>query len=59
MNFLIGMEFWRGNGWFRVNYWTPTSTKIPLESSFQLLSIDVIRHGGSNIKSYDTNFIRY
>jgi hypothetical protein len=35
--------FWRGNGWFGVNFWTPTSTKIPLESSFQRLSIDVIK----------------
>ncbi len=35
--------FWRGNGWFGVNYWTPTSTKILLESSFQWLSIGVIK----------------
>jgi hypothetical protein len=27
--------FWRGNGWFEVKFWTPTSTKIPLESSLQ------------------------
>ncbi len=51
--------FWRGNGWFGVNFWTPTSTKIPLESSFQQLFIGVIKYGGFSVKSYDTNFIRY
>jgi hypothetical protein len=35
--------FWRGNGWFGVNFWPPTSTKIPLESSFQGLFIGVIK----------------
>jgi hypothetical protein len=30
-------------GWFGVNFWTQTSTKIPLESSFQRLSIDAIK----------------
>ncbi len=34
--------FWRGNGWFGVKFLTPTSTKIPLESSLQRLSIGVI-----------------
>jgi hypothetical protein len=52
MNFLVGMAknlslavmpgFWRGNGWFGVNFLTPTSTKILLESSFQRLFIGVI-----------------
>ncbi len=35
--------FWRGNGWFGVKLWTPTSTKIPLESSLQWLSIGAIK----------------
>jgi hypothetical protein len=30
-------------GWFGVNFWTQTSTKIPLESSDQGLSIGVIK----------------
>ena len=34
---------WRGNGWFGVDFWTQTSTKIPLESSFQRLSIGAIK----------------
>jgi hypothetical protein len=34
--------FWRGNGWFGVKFWTPTSTKILLESSLQQLSIGAI-----------------
>ncbi len=34
--------FWRGNGWFEVKFWTPTSTKIPIESSLQQLSIGAI-----------------
>ncbi len=35
--------FWRGNGWFGVKFLTPTSTKIPLESSLQQLSIGAIK----------------
>ncbi len=35
--------FWRGNGWFGVNFWTQTPTKIPLESSFQRRSINLIK----------------
>ncbi len=35
--------FWRGNGWFGVKFWTPTSTKISLESSLQWLSIGAIK----------------
>ncbi len=50
---------WRGRGWFGVKFWTPTLTKIPLESSLQRLSIGAIKHGGSTVKWYDTNFIRY
>ena len=42
--------FWRGNGWFGVKLWTPTLTKIPLESSLQWLSIGAIKHGGSTVK---------
>jgi hypothetical protein len=33
-------------GWFGVNSWTQTSTKIPLESS---------KYGGSCVKSYNNN----
>jgi hypothetical protein len=34
--------FWRGNGWFGVKFWASMSTKIPLESSLQQLSIGAI-----------------
>jgi hypothetical protein len=30
---------WRGNGWFGVKFWTPTSAEILLERSFHQLSI--------------------
>jgi hypothetical protein len=53
MNFSVGMDkklllaampvFWRGNGWFGVKFWTPTLTKIPLESSLQRLSFGAIK----------------
>jgi hypothetical protein len=38
-------------GWFGVNFQTHMSTKTPLESSHQGLLIDVIKHGGSCVKS--------
>ncbi len=53
MNFLVGMAkklllaamlvFWRGNEWFGVKFWTPTLTKIPLESFLQQLSIGAMK----------------
>jgi hypothetical protein len=30
---------WRGNGWFGVKFWTPTSAEILLERSLHQLSI--------------------
>ncbi len=35
--------FWRGNGWFKVKFWSPTLTKILLESSLQQLSFGAIK----------------
>ncbi len=51
--------FWRGNGWLGHNNLTQMSTKIPLESSFQRLSICVEKYGGSHMKSYKIVFWRY
>jgi hypothetical protein len=48
--------FWRGNGWLGYKNLTQMSTKIPLQSSFQRLSIGVKKHGGSYMKSYKIFF---
>jgi hypothetical protein len=37
-------------GWFGVNFWTQTTTKIPLENSDQELSIGVIKCNDSIVK---------
>ncbi len=34
---------WRGNWWFGVKIWTPTSAEISLERSLHQLSIDAIK----------------
>ncbi len=51
--------FWWGNGWCGHKNWTQMSTRIPLESSFQQLSINVKKYGGSYMKSYKIIFWRY
>jgi hypothetical protein len=40
------------NSWFGVKFQTQTSTKTPLESSDQGLSIGVIKRNGFTVKNY-------